>query len=198
MEYLLVFLELTGIFSITFFGKPKINTILAVFSLFITILSFAFGIIDKENNFLIIKILKRDYVPFIYFLTALVNFLAAGIKEKNEEENRKENIKEKNMIDNGIKIGLSKYNPIIVTFSNGRKKLSLAAPYPETNLAIMDCLSRYVGADRIDSIGENLDVNFTVTREKHEISGQCEQFVMIINNQLLQKLLNENGVSSFS
>ena len=88
----------------------------------------------------------------------------------------------------------SKYNTIIVTFSNGRKKLSLTLPDPETNLAIMDCLSRYVGADRIDSIGENLDVNFTVAREKHEISGQCEQFVMIINNQLLQKLLNENGM----
>lgn len=100
----------------------------------------------------------------------------------------------KNMIDNGIKIGSSKYNPITVTFSNGRKKLSFAAPCSENNLAIMDCLSRYVGADRIDSIGENLDVNFTVTREKHEISGQCEQFVMIINNQLLQKLLNENGM----
>ena len=98
-------------------------------------------------------------------------------------------------IDNGIKIDSSKYNPIIVTFSNGRKKLSFAAPYPDTNLAIMDCLSRYVGADRIDSIGENLDVNFTVTREKHEISGHCEQFVMIINNSLLQELLNENGVS---
>lgn len=88
----------------------------------------------------------------------------------------------------------SKYNPITVTFSNGRKKLSFVGPDPETNLAIMDCLSRYVGVDRINSIGENLDVNFTVTREKHEISGQCEQFVMIINNQLLQKLLNENGM----
>lgn len=88
----------------------------------------------------------------------------------------------------------SKYNPITVCFSNGRKKLSFAAPCPETNLAIMDCLSRYVGANRIDSIGENLDVNFTVTREKHEISEHCEQFVMIINNQLLQKLLNENGM----
>ena len=95
-------------------------------------------------------------------------------------------------IDNGIKIDSSKYNPIIVTFSNGRKKLSFAASCSETNLAIMDCLSRYVGADRIDSIGENLDVNFTVTREKHEISGHCEQFVMIINNSLLQELLNES------
>lgn len=88
----------------------------------------------------------------------------------------------------------SKYNPITVTFSNGRKKLSFVAPCSETNLAIMDFLSRYVGADRIDSIGENLDVNFTMTSEKHEISGHCEQFVMIINNQLLQKLLNENGM----
>ena len=35
----------------------------------------------------------------------------------------------------------SKYNPITVTFSNGRKKLSFAAPCSETNLAIMDCLS---------------------------------------------------------
>lgn len=86
MEYLLVFLELTVIFVITIFAKPKINTILAVFSLFITILSLAFGIIDKENNFLIVKILKRDYVPFIYFLTALSNVLAAGIKEKVKEE----------------------------------------------------------------------------------------------------------------
>ena len=85
----------------------------------------------------------------------------------------------------------SKYNPITVTFSNGRKKLSFAAPCSDTNLAIMDCLSRYVGADRIDNIGENLDVNYTVTRG--EISEHCEQFVMIINNQLLQKLLNENG-----
>lgn len=42
---------------------------------------------------------------------------------------------------------------------------------------------------------ENLDVNFTVTRGKSEISGNCEQFVMIINNSLLQELLNENGVS---
>ena len=92
----------------------------------------------------------------------------------------------------------SKYNPITVTFSNGRKKLSFAAPCSETNLAIMDCLSRYVGADRIDGIGENLDVNYTVTREKSEISGNCEQFVMIINNSLLQKLLNENGMSSFN
>lgn len=88
MEYLLVFLELTVIFVITILAKPKINTILAIFSLFITILSFAFGIIDKENNFLIIKILKRDYVPFIFFLTALSNFMAAGIKEKNEEEKK--------------------------------------------------------------------------------------------------------------
>ena len=88
MEYLLVFLELTVIFVITFLGKPKINTILAVFSLFITLLSFAFGIIDKENNFLIIKILKRDYVPFIHIFTALSNFLAAGIKEKNCELNK--------------------------------------------------------------------------------------------------------------
>lgn len=107
---------------------------------------------------------------------------------------RRQIIKEKNMIDNDIKIGSSKYNPITVTFSNGRKKLSLTGPYPETNLAILDCLSRYVGADRIDGIGENLDVNYTVTREKHEISGHCEQFVMIINNSLLQELLNENGV----
>ena len=89
MEYLLVFLELTVIFVITFFAKPKINTILTVFSLFITLLSFAFGIIDKENNFLIIKILKRDYVPVIYFFTALFNFIAAVIKEKNEEELKK-------------------------------------------------------------------------------------------------------------
>lgn len=113
-------------------------------------------------------------------------------RKKNIDANKTEEAK--NMIDNGIKIGSSKYNPIIVTFSNGRKKLSFAAPCSETNLAIMDCLSRYVGADRIDSIGENLDVNFTVTREKTEISGHCEQFVMIINNQLLQKLLNENGM----
>ena len=82
MEYLLVFLELTVIFVITFFAKPKINTILTVFSLFITLLSFTFGIIDKENNFLIIKILKRDYVPVIHFFTALFNFIAAVIKEK--------------------------------------------------------------------------------------------------------------------
>ena len=32
----------------------------------------------------------------------------------------------KNMIDNGIKIGSSKYNPIIVTFSNGRKSFHLS------------------------------------------------------------------------
>lgn len=97
MEYLLVFLELTVIFVITFFAKPKINTILAVFSLFITLLSFAFGIIDTENNFLIIKILKRDYVPVIHFFTSLSNFLAAGIKEKDEEEKEKtkKNRKEK-------------------------------------------------------------------------------------------------------
>ncbi len=88
MEYLLVFLELTVIFVITIFAKPKINTILVVFSLFITILSLVFGIIDKENNFLIVKILKRDYVPFIYFLTALSNILAAGIKEKIKEEKK--------------------------------------------------------------------------------------------------------------
>lgn len=99
------------------------------------------------------------------------------------------------MIDNGIKIDSSKYNPITVTFSNGRKKLTLTVPYPEINLAILDCLSRYVGADRIDGIGENLDVNYTVTRGKSEIDGYCEQFVMIINNSLLQELLNENGVS---
>ena len=86
MDYLLVFLELTVIFVITFFGKPKVNIVLAVFSLFITLLSFAFGIIDEENNFLIIKILKRDYVPFIYFLTALSNFIAAGIKENITKE----------------------------------------------------------------------------------------------------------------
>ena len=86
MEYLLVFLELTVIFVITFFGKPKVNIVLAVFSLFITLLSFAFGMIDEENNFLIINILKRDYVPVIHIFTALSNFLAAGIKEKIEEE----------------------------------------------------------------------------------------------------------------
>lgn len=118
-----------------------------------------------------------------------------GKKDYEEELYRKQIIKEKNMIDNGIKIGSSKYNSIIVTFFNGRKKISLAAPYPDTNLAILDSYSRYVGADRIDGIGENLDVNYTVTRGKSETSGYCEQFVMIINNSLLQKLLNENGVS---
>lgn len=99
MEYLLVFLELTVIFVITFFAKPKINTILTVFSLFITLLSFTFGIIDKENNFLIIKILKRDYVPVIHFFTALFNFFAAVIKEKNEEDTLCSHCSEKEIKD---------------------------------------------------------------------------------------------------
>ena len=104
------------------------------------------------------------------------------------------NIDEKNKLDNSVKIDSPKYSPITVTFSNGKKKLSFATPCSEANLAIMDCLSRYVGADRIDGIGENLDVNYTVTRGNPEISEHCEQFVMIINNKLLQKLLNENGM----
>ncbi len=131
---------------------------------------------------------------FIFKITHLI-IITLGKKFQNKKIYRKHIIKEKNMIDNSIKIGSSKYNPITVTFSNGRKKLSLAGFYPETNLAILDCLSRYVGADRIDGIGENLDVNFTVTKGKSEIDGYCEQFVMIINNSLLQELLNENGVS---
>lgn len=130
---------------------------------------------------------------FIFKMTHLIIITLEKIFQ-NKKIYRKEIIKEKNMIDNSIKIGSSKYNTILVTFSNGRKKLSFVAPYLETNLSIMDCLSRYVGVDRIDGIGENLDVNFTMTSEKHEISGHCEQFVMIINNQLLQKLLNENGM----
>ncbi len=111
---------------------------------------------------------------------------------------KKQIIKEKNMIDNGIKISSLKNNLITLTFSNGRKNVSLAVPYPESNFAILDSFSRYVGADRIDGIGENLDVNFTVTRGKSEIDGCCEQFVMIINNSQLKEFLNENGVSSFS
>ena len=124
--------------------------------------------------------------------TQLEEFIQTG--QENKKIYRKQIIKEKNMIDNSIKIGSSKYNPITVTFSNGRKKLSLAIPYPEINLAILDSYSRYVGADRIDGIGENLDVNYTVTRGKPETetSGYCEQFVMIINNSLLQELLKEN------
>ena len=131
---------------------------------------------------------------FIFKITHLI-IITLGKKNQNKKIYRKQIIKEKNMIDNCIKIGSSKYNSIIVTFFNGRKKISLAAPYPDTNLAIMDCLSRYVGADRIDGIGENLDVNYTVTRGNPETSGYCEQFIMIINNSLLQELLNENGVS---
>lgn len=111
---------------------------------------------------------------------------------------KKQIIKEKNMIDKGIKNGSLKNNLITLTFSNGRKNVSLAVPYPESNFAILDSFSRYVGADRIDGIGENLDVNFTVTRGKSEISGCCEQFVMIINNSQLKEFLNKNGVSSFS
>ena len=141
------------------------------------------------NKFLIV-------VAVCFFLYKLVHLIIRTMEKKNQNEKhyRKQEFDKKNKLDNSVKIDSSKYNPIIVTFSNGRKKLSFAAPCSETNLAIMDCLSRYVGADRIDSIGENLDVNFTVTRKKHEISGHCEEFVMIINNQLLQKLLNENGM----
>ena len=55
------------------------------------------------------------------------------------------------------------------------------------------------GMSELDRVlgGGNLDVNYTVTRGKPETetSGYCEQFVMIINNSLLQELLNENGVS---
>lgn len=150
-------------------------------------------IYSKEDIKYLISFLIVFVVCFFIFK---ITHLIIIIFEKKNQNNRKQIIKEKNMIDNGIIIGSSKYNPITVTFSNGRKKLSLIGPYPETeaNLAIMDCLSRYVGADRIDGIGENLDVNYTVTRGKPEISGHCEQFVMIINNQLLQKLLNENGM----
>ncbi len=146
--------------------------------------------------------IKMIQLTVLQLISIIISFFSLGFymifnyekKNQNKKIYRKQIIKEKNTIDNGIKIDSSKYNSIIVTFSNGRKKLSFAAPYPETNLAIMDCLSRYVDADRIDSIGENFDVNFTLTREKHEISGHCEQFVMIINNSLLQELLNENGV----
>lgn len=143
------------------------------------------------NKFLII-------VAVCFFLYKLVHLIIRTMKKKNQNEKhyRKQEFDEKNMLDNSVKIDSSKYSPIIVTFSNGKKKLSFAAPCSEANLnlAIMDCLSWYVGADRIDGIGENLDINYTVTRGKHEISGHCEQFVMIINNQLLQKLLNENGM----
>ena len=143
-----------------------------------------------------IQLTVLQLISIIILFFSLGFYMIFNYEKKNQNKKiyRKQIIKEKNTIDNGIKIDSSKYNSIIVTFSNGRKKLSFAAPYPETNLAIMDCLSRYVDADRIDSIGENFDVNFTLTREKHEISGHCEQFVMIINNSLLQELLNENGV----
>lgn len=139
------------------------------------------------NKFLIV-------VAVCFFLYKLVHLIIRTMEKKNQNEKhyRKQEFDKKNKLDNSVKIDSSKYNPIIVTFSNGKKKLSFAAPCSEANLAIMDCLSRYVGADRIDGIGENLDINYTVTRG--EISEHCEQFVMIINNQLLQKLLNENGM----
>lgn len=149
----------------------------------------------KEDIKYLISFLIVFVVYFFIFKITHLIIITLGKKNQNKKIYRKQIIKEKNMIDNGIKIGSSKYNSIIVTFFNGRKKISLAAPYPDTNLAIMDCLSRYVGADRIDSIGENLDVNYTVTRGNPETSGYCEQFIMIINNSLLQELLNENGVS---
>lgn len=136
-------------------------------------------------------------VAVCFFLYKLVHLIIRTMKKKNQNEKhyRKQEFDETNMLDNRVH---PKYSPIIVTFSNGKKKLSFAAPCSEANLAIMDCLSRYVDTDRIDGIGENLNVNYTVTRGKEEISGHCEQFVMIINNSLLQELLNENGVSSFS
>lgn len=149
----------------------------------------------KEDFKYLISFLIVFVVCFFIFKITHLIIITLGKKNQNKKIYRKQIIKEKNMIDNCIKIGSSKYNSIIVTFFNGRKKISLAAPYPDTNLAIMDCLSRYVGADRIDGIGENLDVNYTVTRGNSETSGYCEQFVMIINNSLLQELLNENGVS---
>lgn len=149
----------------------------------------------KEDIKYLISFLIVFVVCFFIFKITHLIIITLGKKNQNKKIYRKQIIKEKNMIDNCIKIGSSKYNSIIVTFSNGRKKLSFAAPYPDTNLAIMDCLSWYVGADRIDSIGENLDVNYTVTRGNPETSGYWEQFIMIINNSQLQELLNENGVS---
>lgn len=152
-------------------------------------------IYSKED----IKYLISFLIVFVvcFFIFKITHLIIRTLEKKNQNEKKYRNhsLDEKNIIDNGIKIGSSKYNPITVTFSNGRKKLSLAVPYPEINLAILDGYSRYVGADRIDNIGENLDVNYTVTRGKPEISGYCEQFVMIINNSLLQELLNEYGVS---
>lgn len=152
-------------------------------------------IYSKED----IKYLISFLIVFVvcFFIFKITHLIIITLQKNNQNKKiyRKQINKEKIMNDNVIKIGSSKYNPITVTFSNGRKKLSLVVPYPEIKLAILDSYSRYVGADRIDNIGENLDVNYTVTRGKPEINGYCEQFVMIINNSLLQELLNENGVS---